>query len=112
MEDQLRMMDEKYDELRYKLDSTRSNSMKELTRVKSKAERLRMKWMAMQSFGSVPKELMDSAEGACAVCRRRRLFLCFFDCCRDVPALITLRCSGMHVSRWLAELRSTAGGIR
>ena len=56
------MMDEKYSELRANLDATRYNSSQEVKKVKTKADRLRMKWMALQSFGAVPKELMDSAE--------------------------------------------------
>lgn len=62
LEDQLRMMDEKYAELRTNLDATRTVSEKEVQKVQTKADRLRMKWMALQSFGSVPKELMDTAE--------------------------------------------------
>ncbi len=62
LEDQLRMMDEKYGELRANLDATRHNSKEEVKKVKTKADRLRMKWMALQSFGTVPKELMDSPD--------------------------------------------------
>ncbi len=42
LEDQLRMMDEKYRELRANLDVTRANATAEVKRVKTKADRLRM----------------------------------------------------------------------
>ncbi len=45
LEDQLRLMDTKYVELRNKLDWTRSQSSKEVKRIQSEANKLRVKWM-------------------------------------------------------------------
>lgn len=45
LEDQLRLMDTKYVELRNKLDWTRTQSSKEVRRIQSEANKLRVKWM-------------------------------------------------------------------
>ena len=44
-EDQLRLMDEKYIELRNKLDWTRNQSQKEVRKIQAEANKLRVKWM-------------------------------------------------------------------
>ena len=62
LEDQLRLMDDKYIDLRSKLDWTRAHSQKEIKKVQTQAEKLRMKWMFLQSSGVVPDHLMDTAE--------------------------------------------------
>jgi hypothetical protein len=45
LEDQLRLMDTKYVELRNKLDWTRTQSSKEVRKIQSEANKLRVKWM-------------------------------------------------------------------
>lgn len=60
LEDQLRLMDEKYIDLRGKLDWTRAHSQKEVKKISTQAEKLRMKWMMAQSMGAIPKHLMDN----------------------------------------------------
>ena len=57
LEDQLRLMDEKYIELRAKLDWTRASSQKEMKRVASEANSLRAKWaLAVENGSMAPSE--------------------------------------------------------
>lgn len=62
LEDQLRLMDEKYIELRGKLDWTRQHAQKEVKRIQGQAEALQAKWMMAQSMGAIPRNLMDTAD--------------------------------------------------
>eukprot|EP00753_Platysulcus_tardus_P012335 PLAT3354.31.p2 GENE.PLAT3354.31~~PLAT3354.31.p2 ORF type:complete len:671 (-),score=381.45 PLAT3354.31:59-2071(-) len=55
LEDQLQLMDEKYVELRGKLDWTRTSSQKEVRRAEAEAAQLRMKWALVLS-GTSPAE--------------------------------------------------------
>jgi len=57
LEDQLRLMDEKYIELRTKLDWQRSKSEKELKKYKNQAADLRMKWSYLNPDGSLLDEV-------------------------------------------------------
>jgi chromosome segregation ATPase len=54
LEDQLRLMDEKYIELRAKLDWTRASSQKEMKKVQAEANSLRAKWALAVDSGAVP----------------------------------------------------------
>ena len=54
LEDQLRLMDQKYVELRAKLDWTRASSAKEVKRVTAEANQLRAKWALLVDSGAVP----------------------------------------------------------
>jgi DNA repair exonuclease SbcCD ATPase subunit len=53
LEDQLRLMDEKYIELRAKLDWTRASSQKEMKKVQAEANSLRAKWALAVDSGAV-----------------------------------------------------------
>ena len=50
-------MDEKYIELRGKLDWTRTHSQKEVKRARKEADRVREKWMMAESMGFVYGDL-------------------------------------------------------
>ncbi len=50
LEDQLRLMDEKYNELRTRLEMTRSASMKEVKRAQTRADRLQVAVMGVMAF--------------------------------------------------------------
>jgi len=57
LEDQLRLMDEKYIELRSKLDWTRSQSQREVKKIQSEANALRAKWALAVDQGAVSPNL-------------------------------------------------------
>jgi hypothetical protein len=57
LEDQLRLMDEKYIELRSKLDWTRSQSQREVKKIQSEANALRAKWALAVDQGAMPPSL-------------------------------------------------------
>jgi len=54
LEEQLRLMDEKYVELRAKLDWTRASSQKEVKKVQAEANSLRAQWALAVDSGSMP----------------------------------------------------------
>lgn len=62
LEDQLRLMDDKYSELRGKLEYTRTVSSKDVKLAQTRADKLQMRWIMAQSMGAVPKALMDTAD--------------------------------------------------
>ena len=63
LEDQLRLMDEKYIELRNKLDWTRNQSQKEVRKIQAEANKLRVKWMMVAGSDQTLKSLgMDSPQ--------------------------------------------------
>lgn len=57
LEDQLRLMDEKYIELRNKLDWTRNQSQKEVRKIQAEANKLRVKWMMVAGSSDTLKTL-------------------------------------------------------
>jgi len=57
LEDQLRLMDEKYIELRNKLDWTRNQSQKEVRKIQAEANKLRVKWMMIAGSTDTLKTL-------------------------------------------------------
>jgi hypothetical protein len=50
LEDQLRLMDEKYNELRTRLEVTRSTSTKEVKRAQARADRMQVAVMGVMAF--------------------------------------------------------------
>ena len=65
LEDQLRLMDEKYIELRNKLDWTRNQSQKEVRKIQDEANKLRVKWMMVAGADATLQSLgMDSPQQA------------------------------------------------
>lgn len=57
MQDQLRLLDDKYAELRAKLHSTRQTYRKEVKRVMDEAQALRLRW-EKETRGAMPLELV------------------------------------------------------
>ena len=57
LEDQLRLMDEKFVELRNKLDWTRNQSQKEVRKIQAEANKLRVKWMMVAGSSDTLKTL-------------------------------------------------------
>ena len=53
LEDQLRLMDEKYIDLRGKLDWARTQSQRQVTKILGQTAKLESKWSALQSTGTV-----------------------------------------------------------
>jgi len=62
LEDQLRLMDEKYMELRTKLDYTRQASQREVTKYKQQASNLRAKWALLSNSPGHQPTLLDEME--------------------------------------------------
>ncbi|KAF0690199.1 Aste57867_18390 [Aphanomyces stellatus] len=60
LEDQLRLMDEKYIELRNKLDWTRTTSQKENRKLQHELNVLRCKWQLAMDMGQVPMENINA----------------------------------------------------
>jgi hypothetical protein len=60
LEEQLRLMDEKYVELRAKLDWTRASSQKEVKKVQAEANSLRAQWALALDSGAMPSGSGDS----------------------------------------------------
>jgi len=62
LEDQLRLMDEKYMELRTKLDYTRQSTGKDVLKYKAQASTLRAKWALLSASVGGPNTLLDEME--------------------------------------------------
>jgi hypothetical protein len=62
LEDQLRLMDEKYMELRTKLDYTRQSTGKDVVKYKAQASTLRAKWAILSASVGAPNTLLDEME--------------------------------------------------
>lgn len=56
LEDQLRLMDERYIDLRGKLDWTKANSQKQVAKILSQTSRMENKWTQAVSSGHVSSE--------------------------------------------------------
>ena len=63
LEDQLRLMDEKYIDLRGKLDWARTQSQRTVTKILAQTSKLETKWAALQSTGALQETRAGRAPG-------------------------------------------------